>query len=218
VIASQNTAAVVLTMGLAMAASPFGILAIVVMLGTRRPLVNGWAFAAGWMCSITIVGILAVALENEATSGSGSSGSAAVQIAFGVLLLVGGGVLWLRRHRGASDTEPAWMRRASSVGPFFAFGLGLVLPTWGIIAPAVNAILGSGFSRAEAIGLYAAFVVAASITLLVPLVIYTARRNWARSMMAQWQAWLLANNRAVVAVVLAVLGVMFIGRGIVALP
>jgi hypothetical protein len=210
---------IIVTIGLAMAASPFGILAIVVMLGTTKPLANGWSFAAGWIVSITAVGLFTAWLSTRGgQSGSGSSsGSAAIQAAVGLALLAGGTITWRRRHKEAGGAPPKWMQRAEHISPFLAFGLGLFLPTWALIAPVVDQIEKANVSEGAALAAYAVFVVAASMGLLIPLFIFTLRRSWAESMLGAWRAWLLANSSTVIAVLLFILGGLFLGRSVASL-
>jgi Sap, sulfolipid-1-addressing protein len=210
---------VIITIGLAMAASPFGILAIVVMLGTTKPLANGWSFAAGWMVSITAVGLFTAWLTNQGGQGGtgSSSGSAAIQGAIGIALLVGGAIMWRRRHQGAGGAPPKWMQRAEHISPFLAFVLGLFLPTWALIAPVVDQIEKANVSEGAALAAYGVFVVAASMGLLIPLVIFTLRRAWAESMLGAWKAWLLANSSSVIAILLLVLGALFLSRSVASL-
>jgi MYXO-CTERM domain-containing protein len=210
---------VIVTIGLAMAASPFGILAIVVMLGTTKPLANGWSFAAGWMVSLTAVGLFTAWLTSKGSSSSSgsSSGSAAIQAAFGLALLVGGLITWRRRHKADGGAPPKWMQRAEHISPFLAFGLGLVLPTWALIAPVVDQIQKANVSEGAALAAYGVFVVAASMGLLVPLLIFTLRRTWAESMLGAWRALLLSNSSTVIAILLLVLGGLFLGRSVASL-
>src|SRR5439155_9594246 len=154
VIASANNpAVVVVTLGLAMSASPFGILGVVVLLGSRRPLANAWAFTIGWATSITVFGLVTYRLAAQSSTSTSTSTStsasaaaatisqAALGFALGAVLLVLGLRLWLTRHRqGKSSSEPKWMTQAERISPVFAFGLGLFLPTWGMIVPAVGQI------------------------------------------------------------------------------
>ena len=210
----NHTLLVIVTIGLAMAASPFGVLAIVVMLGTTKPLANGWSFTVGWMVSVTAVGLFTAWLTNKGGQGAtgSNSGSAAIQGAIGVALLGGGVIAWRRRHSRSGGAPPKWMQRAEHISPFLAFGLGLFLPTWALIAPVVDQIQRANVSRGAALAAYGVFVVAASLGLLIPLLIFTVRRAWAESMLGAWRAWLLANSTSVIAVLLLILGALFLGR------
>jgi len=231
VIASANNpAVVVVTLGLAMSASPFGILGVVVLLGSRRPLANAWAFTIGWATSITVFGLVTYRLAAQSSTSTSTSTStsrstsaatisqAALGFALGAVLLVLGLRLWLTRHRqGKSSSEPKWMTQAERISPVFAFGLGLFLPTWGMIVPAVGQIAGAGLSRGASLALFGVFVLMATSTLLLPVLVYTFRRQWSASMLAGWQAWLLTNARAVIAVICLVLGILMALRGAAAL-
>ena len=216
---SSHPILVIVTIGLAMAASPFGVLAIVVMLGTTKPLANGWSFAGGWMVSITAVGLITAWLTNrgDQSAAGSSSGSAAIQGAIGVIFLVSGAITWRRRHDKSGGAPPKWMKKAEHISPFLAFGLGLFLPTWALIAPVVDQIEKAGVSREAALAAYGVFVVVASLGLLIPLLIFTLRRAWAESMLGAWRAWLLANSSTVVATLLLILGTLFVARSVASL-
>lgn len=216
---SNHPVVIVITVGLAMAASPFGVLAIVVMLGTSKPLANGWAFLAGWSLSIAAVGLFtAWLIDQGSSSSSGSpSGSGIVQLVLGAVVLVGAAIVWRRRRDPTRSGTPKWLTKVEGASPIIAFGLGLFLPTWGLIAPAVDQILNADLPKQAAVGAFIVFVITASLGILLPLLIFTLRRAWAESMLAAWRAWLVANANAVIAVVLLILGLLFVGRGIATL-
>jgi hypothetical protein len=214
-VATTNGAlATAITIGLAMSASPFGVVSVIVLLGTRRPLADAWSFVAGWMFSVALFGLLTATVMGNNESGSSTSTATGLMVGAGVVLLIVGIVLWLRRSSGGPATRPKWMDRAERISPVFAFGLGLVLPTWSMIVPVVNSITDAGLTRGVQIAIYIVFVIAAAALLLLPVIVYTVRREWASSMLAAWQGWVLDNAKAVVAVILVVLGVMFIARGL----
>ena len=216
---SNHPVVIVITIGLAMAASPFGVLAIVVMLGTSKPLANGWAFLAGWSVSIAAFGLFTAWLiqQGSANASGSSSSSGVVQLVLGAVVLVGAAVVWRRRGDPRRSGTPKWMTKVEGASPVIAFGLGLFLPTWGLIAPAVDQILNAGLPTQAAVGAFIAFVVTASLGILIPLLIFTLRRQWAESMLAAWRAWLVANSNTVIAVVLMILGLLFVGRGVATL-
>jgi hypothetical protein len=216
VAATNGALASAVTIGLAMSASPFGVVSVIVLLGTQRPLANAWSFVAGWMTSITVFGLLTATVMADRGSSSSTSTATGLMFALGAVLLIAGSVMWRGRHSGTPGKRPKWMDRAEQISPVFAFGLGLVLPTWGMIVPAVNAITDAGLSRGGEIAIFVVFVIAAAALLLLPVIVYTVRREWASSMLAAWQAWVLDHAKTVVAVVLILLGVMFLVRGFLA--
>ena len=84
-----------LAVGIAL--SPIPIIAVVLMLTSRRAKVNGPAFVLGWLIGLGIVGAIVLALAGPA--GASKSGSPAtwvswVKIALGVLLLRPAGAGW----------------------------------------------------------------------------------------------------------------------------
>ena len=80
-----------LPLAVGIALSPLPIIAVVLMLTSRKAKVNGPAFILGWLIGLGIVGAIALALAG--TGGASKSGSPAawvswVKIALGVLLLL----------------------------------------------------------------------------------------------------------------------------------
>jgi hypothetical protein len=102
----------------------------------------------------------------------------------------------------------------AAISSFLAFGLGLLLPTYVLIAPVVDQIQHANVSTGAALAALVVFVVTASAGVLTPLIIFAARRTWAESMLGAWREWLVANSSLVVAVLLLALGALFLARSI----
>ena len=120
-----------LALAVGVALSPVPIIAVVLMLTTRRARVNGPLFVLGWLAGLAVVG--AVVLGVSGPAGASSSGSPAtwvswVKVALGLLLLLvavrqfrgrpkAGGqaiaYLVLRRPEGLDDRA----QRRDHVGP-----------------------------------------------------------------------------------------------------
>ncbi len=80
-----------LPLAVGIAVSPIPVIAVVLMLTSRRAKVNGLAFVVGWLIGLGIVGAIVLSLAGPA--GASKSGSPAtwvswVKIALGALLLL----------------------------------------------------------------------------------------------------------------------------------
>jgi hypothetical protein len=196
--------------GAAVAASPLAFTSSVVLLGSRRPLGNGWAFASGWTTSVAVFAVLigAAGAKVGASASGPSSTAATVELVLGILLILAGGYAGLTRRRSPAG-EPRWLAAVDRISPVVAFLLGALLPTWGMIAPAVSAIDGAGLSTGLVAALLVVFVLVASTSVIGPALLYTVRRQRAAATLARARAWVTAHNRSITAVVLVVLGLLF---------
>jgi len=100
-------------MAVGIALSPIPIIAVVLMLTSRRAKVNGPVFVLGWLLGLGVVGTIVLALAGPA--GPSESGSPAtwvswVKIALGVLLLLVAARQFRSRPHGDEQPHmPKWM-------------------------------------------------------------------------------------------------------------
>src|ERR1700728_148242 len=145
-----------LPLAVCIALSPVPIIAVVLMLTSRRAKVNGPAFVAGWLLGLGIVGAVVRSLAGPA--GASKSGSPAawvswVKIVLGVLvLLVRARQFRSRPHGDEQPQMPKWMPTIDKTPPVAAVGLAAVMsganPKNLLLAVAGGAaIAGSGISR-----------------------------------------------------------------------
>ena len=135
----------------------------------------------------------------------------------GVLLLLLGARNW--RGRNAERATPKWMSTIDSFTPVKAFGLGFLLSAinpknllMGIAAGV--AIGGAGISLGQEVVAIAVFTVIAASTVAVPVIAYLFAADRMRAPLDRLRVWLQDNNAVVMAVLLAVIGVVLIGKGI----
>ena len=111
----------VLPLGIAVAVSPFPIVAAILMLLTPRAKHNAPAFLAGWVAGLAAVGAIVLLISSGAdiaTYDEQSTEASAVRLAVGALLFVLAWRQWRRRPRQGEEPEmPSWMRRMESVNP-----------------------------------------------------------------------------------------------------
>jgi threonine/homoserine/homoserine lactone efflux protein len=212
-----------LPLAFGVAISPVPIIAVVLMLTTRRGRVNGPVFVLGWLCGLAVVG--AIVLSVVGPSGAGSSGSPAtwvswVKIALGVLLLL----LAVRQFRGrpAGDETaamPKWMAAIDTIKPPAAFGLAAVLagvnPKNLLMAVGgAAAIAQTGISGAQQAVAYAIFALIGTLGVGVPVGIYFALGDRSASILRGLKDWMGRNNAVIMAVLCLIIGVKLIGDAI----
>lgn len=213
----------VLTFAVGVAISPIPIVAVILMLFSRRATVNGLLFLLGWVVALAVVSGVAYALTDAgdaATSSTASDTVSWVKIALGVVLLVLAARRW--RSRPGPDAEPEmpkWMAGVDTLAPGRALVLGLALAgvnpkNLALTLAAAAGLAQLGPTTAEAVTALVVFVVLASVTIAGPVVYRLVGGEHARSALDGLKGWLLANNTVVMAVLLVIFGVDLIAKGL----
>ena len=208
----------VLPLAIGIAASPFPIIPVILLLFTARPLAASGAFLAGWVLGIAAATAVFIGLASvvEAFDEPPSWASWA-RIALGAVLLAWGARQWLTRHD--SDEAPAWMRSIEDSTPAEAARLGLLLsaanPKIVLLAAAAGLVIGAAdLSTSGAAGAAAVFTVFAASTVAVPVLLFAVFGERVLGPLASMRDWLRANNAAVMALVLLVLGALLVSKGV----
>jgi hypothetical protein len=141
-----------------------------------------------------------------------------------VLELVLGGALlalavrqWRGRH--AEHETPKWMRAIDAFTPVKALGMAVVLSAVNpknllLTVGAAAAIAQTGIPGGEQAVALAVFVVIGALGVGAPVVIYFALGERSRELLDHLRSWMAANNTAIMAVLLLVIGVKLLGDGI----
>jgi hypothetical protein len=215
-----------LPFALVIALSPIPIVAVIAMLFSKRAIANGLAFLVGWIVGVAgCLTLLTVVAESGDLGSEGAPSTTAVVLRFllGALLLAGAVKKWRGRPRPGDDVSmPGWMARVDGVGPVRAFGLAVILggvnPKNLLMNIAAAAVLASeelsGADQALTIALYTA-VASASVALAVGYRVFAGERGAAT--LERMRGWLAANEAAVMAVILLLLGVKLVGDAITGL-
>lgn len=213
----------VLTFAVGVAISPIPMIAVILMLFSRRARINGPVFLLGWIIALAIVSAVVYLAADKGDVASSSAASDTVswgKIVLGVLLLL----LAVRsvRNRPAPGTEPPapkWMAGIDSVPPGKALGLGLLLAGANpknliLTAGAAVGVAQLGLSSTDAIVSFFVFVVLGSLTIAGPVIYYLVGGESARTHLDALKSWLTVHNAAVMTVLFLVLGVELIAKGI----
>ena len=213
----------VLTFAVGVAISPVPIIAVTLMLFSRRARVNGSAFLLGWVLAVAVVSGVAYTLADQADAATSSTAADTIawgKIVFGVLFLLLAARNWRSRPAPGTKPEmPKWMAGVDALTPPKAFGLGLLLAgpnpkNLMLSASAGAALAGLGLPTGDAVGSLIVFVVFASLSIAAPVFYYLIGGEHAKARLDELKDWLILHNNAVMAVLLLVFGAKLIADGL----
>jgi Sap, sulfolipid-1-addressing protein len=213
----------VLTFAIGVAISPVPIIAVILMLFSRRARVNGPSFLAGWVLALAVI-VAAVSLISSAsdasTNNTASDSISWLKIALGVIFLLLAGRHWRGRPApGAEPAMPKWMAGIDALTPAKSLGLGVLLagvnPKNLLLSVGAAAGLAQlGLSTTDVVVSLVVFIVVASLTIAGPVVYYLLGGAHAKARLDELKAWLGEHNAAVMTVLFVVFGVDLIAKGI----
>src|SRR5262249_55119074 len=199
------------------------IIAVILVLFSRRARVNGPLFLAGWMLALGILVAVVYAISNQSNAGSSNTSSDSVswlKIALGVgFLLLAPREVKKRPQPGVEKEMPKWMKRVDGLTPVQAFGLGAGLGAANPknLALAIGAAAGLGqlgLSTADAVVSLIVFVVVGSLSIGIPVAYRLIGGAKSKAQLEALKDWLIQHNDAVMAVLFLVFGVALIAKGI----
>ncbi len=212
-----------LSAAVGIAISPLPIVLVILMLVSASARVNGPAFLGGWVLGVAAVTTASFLLADTAdvsADSTASDGVNVVQLVFGLLFFALAFRQWRSRPQpGTEATPPKLFDAVDGMNGVKSFGFGIVacvanpknLPL-AITAGAGMAQLGA--TGSDALWAILLFVVVASSTVAVPVIVYFALGDRADAILAAWKTWLMANNATVMMVLFTVLGAKMIGNGL----
>ncbi|MGV1035977.1 MAG: GAP family protein [Candidatus Nanopelagicales bacterium] len=211
----------VLPIAIAIALSPFPIIPTVLLLLTSRARANSLSFLAGWAAGIFVATWVFVALASVIEGFEHPPVWASwTRIVLGSLLFGFGVWQWVRR--GNQKESPAWMRSIDSMGPADAARLGLVLsaanPKIVLLAAVGGLAIGNDYAQFATIAsVVFLFTAVAVSTVAIPVLGYLVVGDRALGPLRSAKNWLEPNSAAVMAVVIAAIGVLLVANGASAL-
>jgi len=213
----------VLTFGVGVAISPAGIIAVILVLFSRRARVNGPLFLLGWVVALGALSAVVYVISDQSNAGSSNTSSESVswlKIALGVgFLLLARREFRKRPEPGAEHELPKWMKRVDGLTPWQALlagaGLGAANPKNLALAVGAAAGLGQlGLSTTDAVVSLIVFVVVGSLTIAIPVAYSLIGGDRSKAQLEALKDWLAQHNEAVMAVLFLVFGVALIAKGI----
>ena len=213
-----------LPIAVGIALSPFPIVAVILMLFTKKARTNSLAFGAGWILGLGVVGFVVLALVNAGRITLGESTesmvSGIVKLLLALLLFVVGIRQWKNRPQEGEEPEmPKWMEAIDdfTVGKSLAMAFilsGINPKNLALNLSAAVTIADSGLASGEQALTMVIFILIASITIFVPVIYYLIAGAKAEKLLNTWKAWLIANDATVMAVLFVVFGFKLLGDGL----
>jgi hypothetical protein len=212
-----------LPLAVGIALSPIPIIAVVLMLTSRKARVNGPAFILGWLIGLGIIGVIVLSLAG--TGGASKSGSPAawvswVKIALGVLLLlVAARQFRSRPHGGEEPQMPKWMATIDKTTPAAALGLAALLsganPRNLLLAVGGAATIAqTGIPGGQQAIAYLVFVLIGTLGVGIPVGIYFAMGKRSEKLLAGLKDWMSAHNAVIMSVLCLIIAAKLIGDAI----
>jgi hypothetical protein len=212
-----------ITFAIGVAISPIPIIAVILMLLSKKAGANSLAFAVGWVVGVAGATAIVIAASGAIGTDSGGGPSHGVSIAklvLGILLLFTGLRHWRERPGpGEQASLPKWLQSIEGITPIKSGALGIGLSAINpknliMIVGGGLAIAGAPASSGGKVVAAVVFVLLAISTVVLPVVLYRILGNRAQRPLESLNVWLQANNATVMAVLILVIAVVLIGKGI----
>ena len=216
----------IVSLGVGVALSPVPIIAVVLMLSTRRGRANGPAFIGGWVIGLSVVGAVVLVVSSGADaseSGEPASWVGVLKLVIGALLLLVAIRQWRGRPRGDAEAAlPKWMQTIDRFTPQRALAMGVALSAINpknllLTIGAATAIAQTDVATGEQAVALAVFVLIGTLGPGLPVAIYFFMGERATRILDDLKNWMGHHNAAIMAVICLVIGAKLIGDGISAL-
>ncbi|APE33155.1 hypothetical protein BOX37_03330 [Nocardia mangyaensis] len=207
-----------LPLAVGVAISPIPIVAAILMILSKNAGGAAKGFAAGWVGGILVVTVVVTLLSGllGSTESEPSVVVSWIKIVLGALLVL----LAFEQWQSRSDTSvPGWMQAIDTLTVVKAAGLGALLSAVNpknllLCVSAGLAIGAGGLTAGGDIVAIVVFTLLASTTVLAVVIGYAVAADRLGPTLDSARQWLQANNHAVMAIVLLVMGAVVIGKGV----
>ena len=210
-----------LPLALGIAAAPWAIISLMILLLTPRAVSNAYAFLGAWYIGLMLVGIavlISPGLMND--SGEPSRLMGWIRLGMGVVFLIFSLFLFKKIPKEKEQqTIPKWIERVDAFGFFHASMIGFFMSTLNLknSSLAVVGVASIGRrglnSRQELVALLL-FCLIASIGVLIPHVIFLLSRKNAELIFGKIKVWILKNRVLVLLLILIIFGGTSLYKGL----
>jgi threonine/homoserine/homoserine lactone efflux protein len=212
-----------LPLAIGIAISPIPIIAVILMLLSRKATATSTGFLLGWVVGIVLVTVVVLVLVGQAGNTAGGEPSAlssVLKLVLGAALILLAVRQWQGRPKaGETGAMPKWMDAIESFSfvraLLLGFGLSAINPKNLLLCLAAGTTIGAAhLPTGQIVVAMVVFTLLACSTVAVPVVGYLAARDRMAAPLDRLRAWLTQNNAAVMAVLLLVIGTVLLGKGI----
>jgi threonine/homoserine/homoserine lactone efflux protein len=213
----------VLTLALVVTISPLNVIPAILVLFTKKPVVNALSFLAGFIAGVAAIlgSFVAVAgAVNLSPDSDHSTWAGPVKFVLGVYLLAAAVRKFRSRPRAGQDASmPKWMGGIAAYSPGKSFAAGVALgalnPKNVIVGLAAAVTVASAdLSNGQQAAACAVYVVVAVLGVAAPILVMLLLGGRAPDVLDRWKVWLGQNSATVMAVLFLIFGVILIGQGI----
>ncbi len=210
-----------LPLALGIAAAPWAIITLMILLLTPRAVSNAYAFLMGWFFGLILVGIVVInspGLMND--SGEPSRLMGWIRLGMGMVFLITSLFLFKKIPKGRDQqTMPKWIEKVDSFGIFHASGFGffhstLNLKNSSMVVVGAASIARHGLTSWQELVVFLLFCVIASIGVMIPLIIFLLFRKNTELIFGKIKIWILKNRVLVLLLILIIFGGISLYKGI----
>lgn len=211
-----------LPLAMAVALSPFPVIAIVLILSGRNGRRNGPLFALGWVAGLAVVATLVVVVFGGADDPDSTSSA----FADGLRVLAGAGMIaigarkwWTRPRADEESKTPAWAASLEDASAGRALTLGLLLSganpkNFVLTGSAAASIVEAGAHGADLLIAVVAFVLLCSGAVFAAVLLHLLGGPRGASLLGAVQRFMVANSVVISVLVLLILGATVLGDGL----
>jgi len=213
----------ILPLAIVVTVSPINIVAAILLLFSKKPILNASCYLAGFVVGVAAVlgAITAIAsAANIDTDSQRSKGASGLLLALGVWLLVAAGQKFRSRPApGETSPMPKWMDGIAGFGPGKSLAVGATVGAANPkniavgLASAIT-IASAGLPSGQVVATVAIYTVVASLGVATPIVAMLFLGDRSSEVLDSWESWLNRNNAAMMAVIYLIFGVILVGKGI----
>jgi hypothetical protein len=213
-----------LPLALGIAAAPWAIITLMILLLTPRAVSNAYAFLMGWFIGLMLVVIVVMnspGLMND--SGEPSRLMGWIRLGMGTVFMVFSFFLFKKIPKGKEQqTIPKWIEKVDSFGIFHAAGLGIFHSTLNLKNSSM-AIVGAasiarqGLTSWQELMALLGFCVIASIGVIIPHIIFILFRRNTELIFGKIKIWILMNRVLVLLLILIIFGGLSLYKGFIIL-
>lgn len=205
----------IVPLALAGALSPINAsIVIVMLLSEEQPIARAFAFIAGFVAALFIIGSLIVGIVSTLNVPPLRPASYAIILVLGVLLIL----LGLRQivvRTDADEPPAAWMEKVVKLRPLGAFGVGFLFSTLGlknltIYVTCLGIITTASLTVLEESATIFLVILLMISSMLFPVFVYLREPERGKTNLGRMRKWMLERQHTVAGAVMVLAGIMVI--------